>query len=156
MSKLCFPKVMPEGIVTGIGDAGIKLYSFEIPALCLTYGLRQACGIIIRVNIAEGLFCREEKILSVYESDCAERSRNCRHCITPKIITPPKALRRVGRGASNFVCLPVYKYIRRHLPCQETISYRFLREATGIRATGLSSKPVLRFIQSKIVTDFPC
>lgn len=51
-----------------------------------------------------------EKVLAVYEGDCAGRGRDYSHYITPKIITPPKALQRVGRGANNFVIFLILRY----------------------------------------------
>jgi hypothetical protein len=52
-----------------------------------------------------------EKVLTIYEGDCTGRGRGgYDHETAPKIITPPKALRRVGQGANSIALVSIIKY----------------------------------------------
>jgi hypothetical protein len=101
--QLALPKGIPEGVVAGAGNAGIKPRFLESPVLILADRLGQAQHVKIRIVVPEGALRLVKQVLAINvgyrlreeraggRGRWSVRSRRCRHKKEPT-----RALRHVG------------------------------------------------------------
>ncbi len=100
-SQFPFPEMVPERIISRVGDTGVEARFDERPPLRSTHGLGERASIVIGIGTTEGFLGCVKEILPVDERYGALNEWLRGHVQTSKkLITPPEAFRRVERGAS--------------------------------------------------------
>jgi len=96
--ELCAPEIMPKLVVACVRNACVEMDADQFPCLELTDPRRELERIKIRKAIAERFACRMEQVLTVKVSNRSLDRGFAGH--GPKN-NPVRALRQVGRGASD-------------------------------------------------------
>ena len=94
--------MVPERIIRGIGDAGVKADLGEIPVLFQTDRGGKGGDVIVRVRMTERAPGGVKEILAVHEGDGAFDYRFSGHRSGPKNNPARGRYRRVERGVDKF------------------------------------------------------